>query len=253
MSSTLMSGHGKMRSHVTTLDELRALPKPEALSWLHKPVPHAALVEGILAEAERRGYAVTNTQLALAAGARAIFGVMDLAPQQDVLDMVPVGDRALSFGFRNSVNRSLKIEAVAGSRVTVCDNLMLSGDTFAMARKNTKGLDLGDAIADGFDKFTQHAQILEVQIGRLQETTVEDGAAKQMIYEVFAARIVPSRLFDDVDRFYFKPDEDMTDCQPRSLFGVHNAFTRAMKELTPVRQFNATVALGKFMGVRSVH
>ena len=34
-----------------------------------------------------------------------------------------------------------------------CDNLALSGQIFAFKRKNTTGLDLGHAIATGFDRF----------------------------------------------------------------------------------------------------
>jgi hypothetical protein len=70
-----------------------------------------------------------------------------------------------------------------------------------------------------------------------------------MIFDVFHAHIVPVRLFHDVSRFYFHPTDDQPDCQPRTQWGLHNAFTRAMRDLTPLRQFGATQGLGRAFGL----
>src|SRR5262249_20324707 len=116
-------------------------------------------------------------------------------------------------------------------------------------RKNTTGLALGDAIAMGFDRFLQHARTLERQIERLSGTTLQDGRAKQIVFDVFNAHIVPVRLFDHVSRAYFHPSDDHPDCQPRTAWGLHNAFTRAMRDLTPLRQFRATQGVGRAFGL----
>lgn len=251
MSSTLSAHSPKFESKLVTVDALRALPEPLALGSRHKPVPHVQLVDTIHAEVDRRGYMVKREQLALAANQAAIFGVMDLAPKDDIANIVGNQARGMSFGFRNSTDQSMAIKAVAGARVFVCDNLVLSGSMFAMERMNTSGLDLGDAVARGFDKFLQHAQVLEVQIMRLQTMELSDGIAKQTIFDIFSARVMPIRLFDDVERFYFRPTDDTPDCQPRNLWGLHNACTRAMKDLSPTRSFGATVALGNLFGLKS--
>jgi hypothetical protein len=248
MTSTLMVHNPKFDAKLTSLPDLRVLPAPVAMGPHHKPVPHARLIDALLAEADRRGYLVGHAEFALASNKAALFGVLDLTPKAHLAP----GERGLSFGFRNSTNESLGLKAVCGTRVFVCDNLMLSGSMFAMDQKNTTGLDLGDAVARGFDKFLAHADLLETQIARLQASFLTDGQAKQLAYEVFALHIVPSRLLDDVDDFYFRPTADMTDCYPRSQWGLVNAFTRAMQDLTPVRAFGATVALGNYFGLRSV-
>jgi hypothetical protein len=251
MSATLIAHSPKFNSKLVTLDALRGLPAPLALGRMHKPVAHATLVDAIRGEADSRGYLVKREQLALAANNAALFGVMDLVPKDDQVNLVGNQERGLSFGFRNATDQSMGIYAVAGARVFVCDNLALSGSMFALKRKNTTGLDLGDAMAGGFDKFLQHAVALDISIARLQATILGDGAAKAVIFDIFSARVMPSRLFDDVDRFYFHPTDEQTDCQPRSLWGIHNACTRAMKDLSPVRGFNANVALGNLLGVKS--
>lgn len=242
MSTSTLSAHSpKFASKLVTKAALDALPEPVALGTRHKPIPHGVLVGEILEEVERRDYLAVREQYALAADNQALFGVLDLKPKNAMVS----SDRGVSFGFRTSTNSTLSLQGVAGTRVFVCDNLALSGSMITFKNKSTTRLDLGAVLASGFDKFMQHEAILEVQIARLTETSISDGEAKQRIFDVFNAKVVPVRLFDDVSRFYFHPGDDMTDVQPRSLWGLHNAFTRAMRDLTPVRLFNASAALGK--------
>jgi uncharacterized protein DUF932 len=242
MSSQLVVHNPKFDAKLCGIDALRALPFPAALGRMHKPIPHIALIETLQAEVEARGWLIKREQLALGREGAALFGVMDLVLPNS--DLVVVEGQGISFGFRNSTDSSLGLQGVAGSRVFVCDNLALSGSMFAIKRKNTTGLDLGAAIAWAFDKFLKHARNLGINIARLAETTLDDAAAKLRIYDVFAKHIIPIRLFDDVNRFYFKADENTPDCQPRTAWGLHNAFTRAMKDLSPIRGFGANVALG---------
>jgi hypothetical protein len=88
-----------------------------------------------------------------------------------------------------------------------------------------------------------------MQIARLSGTTLLDGHARQIIFDVFHAHIVTVRLFNNVSRFYFHPTDDQPDCQPRSQWGLHNASTRAMRDLTPLRQFGATQGVGRAFGL----
>jgi len=243
MSSTLMTHSPKFNAKLTTYGHLAALPEPQALGPMHKPVAHVRLIDAFRAEIAKRDMRIEREQFALSAKGQALFGVIDL--KTDLAEAT----RCLSLGFRNSVDMSMGIQAVAGTTVFVCDNMALSGSMFALKRKNTTGLDLGDAVAVGFDKFLQHGQVLEIEIARLQAEGITDGKAKQLIFDVFSSKIVPVRLFDDVDAYYFRPNQTMEDCQPRTLWGLHNAFTRALRDLSPVRRFAATVDLGKAFGL----
>ncbi len=236
----LMLHSPKFASKLTTIEALRTMPDPLALGPNHKPIPHAVLVDGLLNEVGRRGYDVINTQLALGHKGDALFGVINLKGGND--------QQSMALGFRNSVDRSMGIQGVAGATVFVCDNMALSGSVFAFKRKNTTGLDFGAMVANGFDRFLTHAEAFEAQVLRLSGVSVSADKAKALIYDVFAARVLPVRLFDDVNRFYFDAaDETVPEIASNrgNVWGVHNAFTRAMKDLSPVRQFGATVALGR--------
>lgn len=243
MASNLALHNPKFNAKLVSYGHLATLPEPQALGPMHKPVGHVKLVDAFRAEITTRGYQIERESFALAANSQALFGVIDL--KTDLAEAT----RCLSLGFRNSVDMSMGIQAVAGTTVFVCDNMALSGSMFALKRKNTTGLDLGAAVAGGFDKFLLHSQALEVEIGRMTVTEVSDSQAKQLIFDVFSAKVIPVRLFDDVDSYYFRPNQTMPDCEPRTMWGLHNAFTRAMRDLTPVRRFGATVGLGKMFGM----
>lgn len=235
------------KNPLVTLEQLRQMPEPAARGSVHEPIPHHLLASAIRVEAMERGYDVRSMQLALGMEGSALFGVMDLMPA----GVVAASDHGLSIGFRNSTNSTLAIKVVAGARVFVCDNLALSGDTIALLRRNTRGLDLEVALKAGFDKFLQHASALDLHIMRMQATAITDMAAKARIFDVFSQRVLPVHLFDDVDRNYFTPQDNMTDCTPRTEWGLHNAFTRALKALGPSRGFQANVALGRAFGMTS--
>lgn len=242
MSSSISSA----KSQLVSAAQLEQLPPPPSRGPVHQPIPHWLLAKVLRVEAEERGYDVRREQFALGMRGSALFGVMDLMPQGVV---ATESERGLSIGFRNSTNSTLAIKVVAGTRVFVCDNLALSGDLIAVLRRNTVNLDLESALRQGFDKFLKHATTLDIQIARLQATAITDMEAKARVFDIFAAKVVPVHLFDDVERFYFHPEDAMTDCQPRTAWGLHNAFTRAMKSLPPARSFSANVDLGRAFGM----
>jgi len=237
------------KSSITTIEQLRELPFPESRGSRHEPVPHYLLVDSLEVEAMSRGYSVKRSQLSINAAGTKLFGVMDLIPP----GVVDVTERGMSIGFRNSTNSSLSIKMVAGNRVMVCDNLAMLGDLIAVLQKNLGGLDLDAVLAEGFDKFLQHASTLDLHIMRMQATNITDIAAKAKIFDVFANRVLPVNLFDDVRGFYFNPSDEMLDCQPRTEWGLHNAFTRAMKGLAPATFFAANVELGRNFGMTSAN
>jgi len=244
MAGTLALHNPKFAAKLTPYDVLASLPIPAPMGPHHKPVPHVTLIDGIREEIARRGYGIERETFALSAKGHALFGVMDLRSDRTTTE------RGISFGFRNSTDMSLGIRGVAGTTVFVCDNLALSGSTFAINRKNTTGLDLGAALVVGFDRFVVQGETLDVEINRLSATVVDDQTAKTIVYDALRAEVIPSRLFDDVDRFYFDPVKyQAPECEPRTLWGLHNAFTRAMRDLTPVRRFGAAVSLGRLFGM----
>jgi hypothetical protein len=49
---------------------------------------------------------------------------------------------------------------------------------------------------------------------------------------------------------YFEAEQrEYLDCAPRTRFGLHNAFTRAIKQLAPAPAFEANLGLGSLFGL----
>jgi hypothetical protein len=83
----------------------------------------------------------------------------------------------------------------------------------------------------------------------LQERALSDAEAKTMIFEAFADEILPLRFFPAVAETYFRPDPAMTDVRPGTWWGLHNAFSRAIRQMAPAPAFQATTRLGQFFGL----
>ena len=154
-------------------------------------------------------------------------------------------------GIRTANDRSMALEIACGMRVLVCDNLAFSGDLIALRRKHTAKFDLNADISRAVDRYQAHLLALQRTITAAREDPVTDAEAKCLIFEAFQDGILPLRYFTQVARTYFQPTAEMTDVQPRTMWGLHNAFTRAVRQMAPAPAFEATTELGKFFGLRA--
>lgn len=246
-----MNAHGSLLmhtpgSHRVSLDTLRSFPDPVALGPRHKPIPHHVLVDELQDQVTGRGWMVRKRDLGVARKGHALFGVMDLlGPETN-------DDTGTTLGFRSSTNSAFAIRGVAGARVFVCDNLCFSGDEFVMRHKLTTLLNLPALVSGALDKFTLQNVRLQDDISTLRQLSLSDTRAKVRIFEAFDAGTLPLHLFDDVSRHYFRPTDAEPDCQPRTAWGLHNAFTRSIKHLRPQAQFNATLNLGRQFNLATI-
>jgi hypothetical protein len=90
-------------------------------------VPHAEVVEALVETLSFRHIGVVTEEYAVSKDGMKMFGVLDL-------DTGMPGCR-FSIGVRNSHDRSMRLAAVVGVRVLVCENMAFSGD-FAPGKAN---------------------------------------------------------------------------------------------------------------------
>jgi len=143
----------------------------------------------------------------------------------------------------------MSIQIAVGMRVFVCDNLVFAGDLIALKRKHTARLNLPEEIARAIDRYQEGALALSRGIDRLRDTAIADRDAKEMIFDVFEKAVLPVRYFRPVADLYFDPPIEAPDVEPRTLWGLHNALTRQVREMPPAPAFQATVELGKMFGL----
>jgi len=242
MNGTLSHAH----SQLVTRTDLMTMPAPAAtLTW--KPIAHYDLVQAIDRQLAVRDIRIVGEQFAVQRGGLRLFGVLEL----EVPGREPSGEYRFALGVRTANDRSEALSIVAGAKVFVCDNLALSGDLIAIRRKHTAGFDLNADISRAIDRYQGHLEVFHRQLGDLMYRPLDDAQAKVMVFDAFAMEVLPVRFFPAVAETYFRPQPAMTDVAPRTCWGLHNAFTRAVRQMAPAPAFAATTRLGKFFGLRS--
>jgi hypothetical protein len=181
-----------------------------------------------------RGLHITREQLAVQN--HKLFGTFDTEWQK-------MEDFGAAVGFRHATDKSMAIQIAVGARVFVCDNMSFGGELIAV-RKHTSKLELGEEMDRAMYKYMQGFRRLQEDIQVQKETVLEDRKVKTLIYDIFAQKIVPVRLFPFVTAHYTHVRQDNQ--IPITGWWLHNAFTAHIKDLKPAPAFRATARLGKF-------
>jgi hypothetical protein len=231
------------QSNLVTREQLLAIPPPPATStW--RPIAHGDLVAAIDRQLLVRGITIRNETFAVQRDGARLFAVLDLSIESS-------GDCCAAMGIRTANDRSMALEIAVGVKVFVCDNLAFSGDLIALRRKHTAKFDLNADISRAVDRYQAHLLALQRTLATVREDPISEEEAKGLIFEAFRDEILPLRYFKQVAESYFNPSGEMTDVHPRTMWGLHNAFTRAVRQMAPAPAFEATTELGKFFGLRA--
>jgi hypothetical protein len=231
---TLISGN------TTTLinrSALKHLPMPEATAT-HQPIGHHTLVEQIHECLSYRHLSVVREEYAVSPDGMKCFGLLELN--------VEYAGVRFAIGLRNSNDKSMRIGLVAGYRVTVCENKMLTGDFNPLSAKHSKNFNLIDAVSVAVDRIQRNIGRVEQHIGVKKQKMLSDESAKSLIYEAFMNRKIPMSLMRSVHREFFVEPEYAAFAD-KSLWSLENCFTNAFKKLKPVQQFEACSKLGKLI------
>lgn len=240
----IVSGNGNVGTliagNTTTLinrSALKHLPLPEATAT-HQPIAHHELVEQIHESLSYRRLQVVREEYAVSPDGMKCFGLLELN--------VEYSGVRFAIGLRNSNDKSMRIGLVAGYRVTVCENKMLTGDFNPLSAKHSKNFNLIDALSVGVDRIQRNISQVSDEIERKKLTVLSQNDAESLIYQAFLNKRLPISLLRSVHNEYFvKPSfEEFT---KKTLWSLENAFTTTFKKLKPVKQFEAASKLGKFL------
>jgi hypothetical protein len=231
--STLIASTAKL-----TRPQLAAVPTPSGTAT-HRPVPHAEIVEALVETLSFRHIGVVAEEYAVSKDGMKMFGVLDL-------DTGMPGCR-FSIGIRNSHDRSMRLAAVVGVRVLVCENMAFSGDFQPVLAKHSKNFSLQNALSIGVDQMQRNFDGMRKQVDAWRESQLSDTVAKMIIYRAFIESDldVPKHMARPVHDLYFHPRHE--EFQSRTLWSLSNAFTSAFKQLEPIPQFRATAKLAGFL------
>jgi len=207
-------------SREVTREKLAALPEPESLGPHHRPVRLGAVVDVLEAEVVGSGLEIGKQRFGLSGDGARLFGVFVMR-QSAGLSYAP------SLGFRASTDESMALRGVAGANVFVCDNMAFSGSEFVFSRKFTTWADIAAVIRRGLQRWLAHQATFAAEIAWLEAAQVTDSQAQAFFCEAIRRELLPAATVAKALRMWFEP-EGMPDVAPRSRWGIHNAFTRAL-------------------------
>jgi hypothetical protein len=232
---------GTLISGITTTlinrDALKFLPVPETTDTF-KPIPHFELVDNIMKSLSYRRLEVVREEYAVSFDGMKMFGLIELN--------VEYSGVRFAIGLRNSNDKSMRVGLVAGYRVMVCENKMLTGDFQPMLAKHSKNFNLIDGLSVAIDRIQRNIGRVNDEIEIKKLTMLSYQEASSLIYQAFLEKKLPMSLMRAVHKeFFVAPSYD--EFREKSLWSMENAFTSSFKKLKPVAQFEATARLGKFI------
>ncbi len=219
-----------------SFDQVDAVIAPPATAtW--NPVPHGQVYRGVETTLRDAGYGIEKVTFALSGNDQQFFATLDLTSRI-------ASDVALSIGVRNSINQTLPLGFVAGSRVFVCDNLAFSGELSVKRKHTTHGnVRFGEAISLAISGLAQYQQLEVQRHNLLTETTISDDRAYSLILQALERKIIGPRCLERVLAEWRTPRHDVF--RPRTAWSLFNGFTEALKEysLNPQSFSARTIAL----------
>lgn len=234
VDATLMVHAGATK---ITRDDLAGIETPPETDTF-KPVPHHVLVEALEESLAFRRITIEREEYAVTPDGMKLFGLVELNAEFD-------GVR-FAIGLRNANNKSMRLGMVAGMKVLICDNMALSGDFKPLLAKHSKNFDLIESVSLGVDRIQRGFEPLKKAIEFKRGFQMRPMDAQALIYRAFMVQRFPIKLMKQVHKeFFIKPSFD--EFRPQTLWSLENAFTTSFKQLLPVKQYEATAKLGKFL------
>lgn len=220
-------------------EELLLLPMPQTtLSF--RPVRHSELIDTIETSLHSKGMQIERGEYAIQSDGQKLFATLVLKSVRD--------DYAFALGIRAANDKSMAINLVVGSKVFVCDNMVLSGDDTVLYEKHTARLTLRQAVEAAVAKSIGRFSTFETNLNRLKSLVISDNEAKAKMTDAVVGNILQARLLGGVYQAYFEPKHK--EFEPRTMWSLHNAFTEIYRdELRPNILLDSTQELGKFFEI----
>ena len=217
MSAQLIQSHGQ----AALLEDLRAVPVPAA-TQTYRPVPYADVIEMV----EQQAQTVLDREIV-----SRHFGLSRKGVQMFAILTFDMGHEktGLSIGLRQSYDKSVSLGLCCGARVFVCDNLMFSGSTVRVVRKNTLHVwdDFRMLVDDGLEHAARDYRNIIGDAAVLKAVPMPERAGAEIIglaqYQGVLRPQQASVAFQDWRKARYPA------FKKRNLWSLYNCFTQALK------------------------
>lgn len=236
MSSNLML----TKSKEITLRDVKKLPEPVAVGKFHKPIHPYVIIDTVDKKLKEIGHEIKQRRIAINPKSTRVIATYDIAP--------PKKDKQKdwSIGIMTSVDRTSALKGAGGGRILVCDNLMVVGDVISFRKKHTKNVDIGQEIGHLVEVVLSQCESFDEKMKLEDGIKFDVDAALRVYGKALIDHLLPANHVREAAEMWMKGE--LVDVKPRTLWGIHNSFTRQIQKLNSIRQFPASVNINKFCG-----
>lgn len=192
-----------------------------------KPVSHREVIIPLRNALNDAGLRIVSKTYSLNATGHKMFGIWQL----DNVD----GEMAYALGVRNSMDKSMALGIVAGTKVFVCDNLAFDGE-FIRFRKHTKGIvdELEDLCIEAVKNVTVRLRNFAVWHRRLITYVLRRRQAEILTFRAMERGVMTPSQFRAFYGLYF---EEGAKYHRPDLYHWHEAVTELNRAKNPFRLF----------------
>lgn len=155
-------------------------------------------------------------------------------------------DQKLAIGFAHSNRCKRSLRLMVGSVVRVCTNGMATGEII-LAKKHTVGLELGEQIDEGLQKYLVAAKEVETRTNLLKSCELTDEQVDHILMQAGRDGLVGFATLGQVSKEYLQPT--FADNGTKTAWGLYNAFTYVIKKTCVNRQLELLYDFQKMMPV----
>jgi hypothetical protein len=214
--------------------EVLAIQEPQFTDTWH-PVGHNRVINALGAACKVAGIGIQNRDYSMSPNGARLFGAWSLD--------IGNGSGSFMLGFRNSLDKSMVLGVCAGKIITVCSNMMFSGE-FITFHKHTSGLDddrlitiADSALTGAVDKMEK----LDMWHKELRDWTVSPQNFKLLTYDAMTkGAFSPKNLNSFLDCY---KEERALKHGASDLYTWHGAATRLMRNWNLFRASEANDTL----------
>jgi len=213
-----------MRSLKATHSEVMAIPAPNWTDSWH-PVAHGDVLRAVASAIRQNDMAIVDEHYSLSQGGKNMFGVLTI---ENGGHLPSVAGTTLQLGVRNSISKAMAVGVTAGTKVTVCSNMMFSGEFIAF-RKHTSGLDLDELYEIAITSIAQAAEKMGVLVQwqeGLKEIELPETHMKLLTYDGMASGAIAPSSFNS----FLDLHKEEVKLNGNSVYSWHGAGTRACRD-----------------------
>ena len=213
------------------LNQLRMVPTPPPRGRFHRPYGFGEYVDDVNIALNRAGMAVLEQEFAVTKDNGAMFGLMEIGAKPLEGELITSDEWRLMLGLRGSHNQRIGRGLVLGNQVTVCSNLMFTGNVANFSTRQTTHIHerLPTLIYDAVQQIPQMAERQERVFDAYQNRELKPRAGDAALVEIYRRDgMNPSQLGRAIKEWH-EPSHDEHAANGWNAWRLMNSVTESLK------------------------